>query len=104
MAERIQYVHVHFHQAVTSPKYPRAQSDAKSTFLDAFEGEDMKRTRVLKIEREGDALIATHLGTGWVREYPWSAARQATRADPRCVNDDPRQGLRPVEAKGKGAA
>jgi hypothetical protein len=97
MAERVEYVHVHFHQAVTSPRSARPSKSDASVFLDAFLDDGSKRKRELKLEREGDVIIATHVETGRVREYPWSAARQATRADVRYVDDDPRTGkLKPA--------
>lgn len=103
MSEKVEYVHVHFHQAVSSPARARASKTDASVFLDAFLDDGQgKRKRTMKIERDGGVLIATDLATGRVREYPWSAARQATRADKRYVDDDPRTVLREVpEAKGK---
>jgi hypothetical protein len=103
MAEKIEYVHVHFHQAVTSPRSARPSKSDASVFLDAFsddgEGRATSRKRILKLEREGDVLIATHLESGRVRDYPWSAARQATRADERYEDNDPRTGkLKPPPA------
>lgn len=103
MADRIEYVHIHFYQGVTSPKVARTSKSEASVFLDAFEDDGQKRKKVLKIEREDDVIIATHLESGRVRDYPWSSSRQATRADDRYVDDDPRTGkLKPAKAEAKG--
>jgi hypothetical protein len=106
MAERIEYVHLHFHQGVTSPKFARPSKSDASVFLDAFEDDGRTRKRVLRLERENDTIIATHVESGRVRDFPWSAARQGTRADERYVDNDPRTGtLKPKpEAKGKVSA
>jgi hypothetical protein len=105
MAERIEYVHLHFHQGVTSPKFARPSKSDASVFLDAFDDDGMgKRKRILKLERENDTIIATHVESGRVRDFPWSAARQGTRADERYLDNDPRTGvLKTPAAKGKSA-
>lgn len=101
MAERIEYVHVHFHQSVTSPKIARPSGSDKSVFIDAFEDDGVRtRKRVIKLEREGETIIMTHLESGRVRDCPWSSVRQATRADDRYVDNDPRTGtLKPAKGR-----
>jgi len=101
MADRIEYVHVHFHQAVTSPRSARPSKSDASVFLDAFLDDGSRRRRELRLEREGDVIIATHLASGRIRDYPWSAARQATRADVRYVDNDPRTETLKPDSKGK---
>lgn len=92
MSERVQYVHIQFHEGVTSPANANMHGAARSVLLDAFCFDDRKVTRKLRLERVGDAVIATDIRTGFIREYPWGTVRQALRVDEGCINGDPRQG------------
>lgn len=88
----VDYVHVHFTEAITPPSSASTHGIERSVFIDAFAGDADGRKRVFVLQKCGDTITARDTRTGVTRDYPWALVRQALRSDDRYVNGDPRQG------------